>query len=109
MGIISKDFFTNNLRFAIGNLGTTLTSIRPDNGLIYQANKQGLDAAFDVFENGREVTVDTKFYIARNDYESLPGKGDILTDGEINYKIVTLRTDAIGETLQIECSSEAQR
>ena len=60
MSIISKSFVADNLRFAIGNMGTTLTAVKPTNGETYQANKQGMEAAFEVFENGREVTIDTK-------------------------------------------------
>jgi hypothetical protein len=109
MSIISKSFVTDNLRFAIGNMGTTLTAVKPTNGETYQANKQGMDAAFEVFENGREITIDTKFYIAKDDYTDLPTKGMILTDGASNYKVINLSTDAIGATLQLECSSEVQR
>jgi hypothetical protein len=109
MSIISKSFVADNLRFAIGNMGTTLTAVKPTNGETYQANKQGMDAAFDVFENGREITIDTKFYIAKDDYTDLPTKGMILTDGVSNYKVINLSTDAIGATLQLECSSEVQR
>ena len=109
MSIISKSFVADNLRFAIGNMGTTLTAVKPTNGETYQANKQGMDAAFEVFENGREITIDTKFYIAKDDYTDLPAKGMILTDGVSNYKVINLSTDAIGATLQLECSSTVQR
>ena len=109
MGIISKSFLAENLRFAIGNMSTTLTAVKPANGETYQANKQGMEAAFEVFENGREITIDTKFYIAKDDYTDLPTKGMTLTDGTITYKVINISTDAIGATLRIECSSSTQR
>ena len=109
MSIISKSFVADNLRFAIGNMGTTLTAVKPTNGETYQANKQGMEAAFEVFENGREVTIDTKFYIVKDDYTDLPTKGMTLTDGTIIYKVINLSTDAIGATLHMEFSSSTQR
>ena len=99
----------DNLRFAIGNMSTTLTAVKPANGETYLANKQSMDEAFEVFENGREVIIDTKFYLAKGDHTDLPTKGMVLTDGVTKYKVINLSTDAIGATLTIECSSEFQR
>ena len=108
MSIISSALVKSNLDFAIGNVQATLTAV-PTNGETYLANKQDQQVAYEIFENGREVTIDTRFYIAKDDYTTLPSKGMILTDGNKNYKVMNTHEDAINVTLRLECSAEDQR
>ena len=109
MSIISGNLIGSNLNFAIGNMSTTLTAVMPTNSETYVANKQDVEVAFEIFENGREVTIDTRFYLNKAEYSTLPTKGMILTDGSRNYKVINTHTDAANITLRIECSAQHQR
>ncbi len=109
MSIISGNLIGSNLNFAIGNMSTTLTAVMPTNSETYVANKQDVEVAFEIFENGREVTIDTRFYLNKSEYSTLPTKGMILTDGSRNYKVINTHTDAANITLRIECSAQHQR
>jgi len=81
MSIISSSLISDNLNFAVANMKTTLTAVTPTNSETYVANKQDMEVAFDIFEDGREVTIDTRFYLNKTSYTDLPTKGMILTDG----------------------------
>ena len=109
MSIISSNLIGSNLNFAIGNMQTTLTAVTPTNAETYIANKQDVEVAFEIFEDGREVTIDTRFYLNKSEYSTLPTKGMILTDGSKNYRVINTHTDASNVTLRIECSAQHQR
>ena len=102
------DLISDNLKFAIAQISVSLTSL-PSNGETYLANKQDAESSFDIYEDGREETIDTKFYIVRSDYSILPSKGTILTDGTTNYKVVSVHDDAVGVTRRLDCASKFQR
>lgn len=110
MSIISKEFLTSNLQFAIRNVPSTLTQISPTTSVTvtFAANKQGLEIAFTVLENGREATIDTRFYIA-DEGQTLPRKGFVLSDGEQEYKVISRNHDATKHTLRIDCEARHQR
>jgi hypothetical protein len=108
MSIISESLIRSNLNFAIDNMTTTLTAVAPTNSEAYVANKQDIETAFEIFQDGREVTIDTRFYISKSEYTDLPSKGMILTDGTRNYKVVNTHTDAANVTLRIECEAQHQ-
>lgn len=109
MSIISSNLIGSNLNFAIGNMTTTLTAVTPTNAEIYVANKQDMEVSFDIFEDGREATIDTKFYLNKNDYTDLPRKGMLLTDGSKNYKVISTHNDSANVTLRIDCSAQYSR
>jgi|TARA_S200002703_G_scaffold152783_1_gene153573 hypothetical protein len=110
MGIITPSFVSSNLKFAIANVSTTLTSVTPTtNTEIYSANKQDIEIAFAIFEDGRETSIDTKFFIDIDSYTTLPTKGHILTDGSRNYKVIGTHRDSLNVTLRLDCQAEAQR
>lgn len=109
MSIISSNLIGSNLNFAIGNMQTTLTAVTPTNAETYVANRQDVEVAFEIFEDGREVTIDTRFYLNKSEYSTLPTKGMILTDGSKNYRVINTHTDAANVTLRIECSAQHQR
>lgn len=109
MSIISSNLIGSNLNFAIGNMETTLTAVTPTNAETYIANRQDVEVAFEIFEDGREVTIDTRFYLNKSEYSTLPTKGMILTDGSKNYRVINTHTDAANVTLRIECSAQHQR
>jgi len=102
------DLITDNLKFAIAQVSVSLTT-SPSNGETYSANKQDAESSFEIFEDGREENIDTKFYIARSDYSILPSKGTILTDGTTNFKVMSVHDDAVGVTRRLDCASEFQR
>ena len=103
-----QNLISSNLNFAISQIQTSLTSV-PGNGETYIANKQDAESSFDIYEDGREEMIDTKFYINRNDYSALPSKGMILTDGVKNYKVVNVHDDALNITRRIDCQAQFQR
>jgi hypothetical protein len=102
------NLISSNLNFAISQIQTSLTSI-PSNGETYIANKQDAESSFDIYEDGREEMIDTKFYINRNDYSALPYKGMILSDGTKNYKVINAHDDALNITRRIDCQAQYQR
>ena len=59
---------SDNLKFAISQINVSLTSL-PSNGETYSANKQDAESSFDIYEDGREEMIDTKFYIARDELQ----------------------------------------
>jgi hypothetical protein len=103
-----SNLISHNLNFAISQINVSLTSV-PNNGETYSANKQDADISFEIFQDGREVIIDTKFFINKSEYSSLPSKGTILTDGSRNYKVMMLQDDAVNVTRRLDCSSEYQR
>lgn len=109
MSIISNTLVKDNLNFAIANIQATLTAVSPANTETYAVNKQDIQLSYVSFETGREITIDTRFYLAIDDYVTLPSKGMILTDGTRNYKVTDVMRDPMNVALQIDCSSETQR
>jgi len=109
MSIISSSLISDNLNFAVANMQTTLTAVTPTNSETYIANKQDIEVAFEIFEDGREVTIDTRFYLNKTSYTDLPAKGMILTDGTRNYKVMSTHNDSANVTLRIDCSAQYQR
>lgn len=103
------DLIKSNLDFAISQVSTTLTAVTPTNAETYVCNKQDVELSFDIYEDGREQTADTRFYLAIADYAELPSKGMILTDGTRNYEVINTHRDATGTALRIDCAGEYQR
>lgn len=79
------------------------------NTAFYTANKQDVESGFEIFEDGREESIDTKFYICKSDYSTLPSKGEILSDGTTSFKVMAVHDDAVGVTRRLDCASEFQR
>jgi outer membrane protein assembly factor BamA len=113
MSIIDSSLIRKNALFAIGNVSTTLTAVSPTNTATYVANKQDMEIAFAIFEDGRETTIDTKFYltITATDHTEaqLPSKGFVLTDGTNNYKVMGTFKDAKNVTIRLDCQAQGQR
>lgn len=109
MSIISSSLIGDNLNFAIANITTTLTAVTPTNSETYVANKQDIEVAFEIFEDGREETIDTRFYLNKGSYTTLPTKGMILTDGDQNYKVMSTHNDSANVTLRLDCAGQYQR
>jgi|TARA_S200002703_G_scaffold37731_1_gene32995 hypothetical protein len=109
MSIISSSLISDNLNFAVANMTTTLTAVTPTNSEIYVANKQDVEVAFEIFEDGREVTIDTRFYLNKTSHTDLPTKGMVLTDGSSNFKVMSTHNDSANITLRIDCSAQHQR
>lgn len=107
--ILPATLAKSHLDFAIGNMTATLTAVTPTNAEVYVCNKQDVQISFEIDENGRETTIDTRFYMAIEDYSTLPTKGTILTDGTRNYKVINTHRDAIGVTYRVDCEAEHQR
>ena len=108
MSIITNTLIGDNLNFAIANMTATLTAVTPTNTETYSANKQDVVIGFNIFEDGREQTADTRFYLNRSSYTTLPSRGMILTDGTRNYKVLETHTDVANVTLKIDCASSLQ-
>jgi hypothetical protein len=109
MSIVSKDFARRMTRFAIRNNETTLTAVLPATGEVYKAARQSISTAFEIFEHGQEESADTQFFIAQGENTREPVKGDILTDGETEFKVMNVRTDSLQSAIRIECASRYAR
>jgi len=108
--IVSTEFASRMTRFAVGNVQTTLTAVSPTNTITYAANKQMIMVGFDIMEVGQEEQVNTRFFIAKQDYPNhLPTKGWILTDGKRNYKVMETVEDVLDATYRIDCASQYAR
>ena len=104
-----SNLISDNLNFAISQIQVSLTAVSPTNSETYLASKQDIEEAFDIYETGREETIDTKFYININQYTDLPTKGMILTDGSKRFKVINIFDDSVGVTRRIDCTSEFER
>ena len=111
MSILSQALMRANLDFAIGNLPVTLQQVRPTTSVTttFSASRQNVDTSFVVMMDGREETVDTRFYIDAAAYTTVPTKGWVLSDGTRNYKVQSTQIDSYGVGYRIECSSEHAR
>jgi len=104
---ISSNFVTY---YATGQAGGPIgCNVEVGKTNYYTANKQDVESGFEVFEDGREENIDTKFYIARSEYSVLPSKGEILSDGTTSFKVMAVHDDAVGVTRRLDCASEFQR
>lgn len=104
-----SSLISGNLTFAINQIAVTLTAVTPTNSEVYIASKQDVEEGFEIFEEGREESIDTKFYINRGSYASLPTKGMVLTDGTTNFKVMNIHDDSISITRRLDCASQYQR
>ena len=104
-----SNLISGNLNFAINQISVTLTAVTPTNSEVYIASKQDVEEGFDIFEEGREVNIDTKFYINLSGYSTLPAKGTVLTDGTTNFKVMNIYDDSINITRRLDCASQYQR
>jgi hypothetical protein len=112
MSILSDDFISHNLRFAIRNRSTVLTQIRPTvtTTVTIEASKQNIDATFEVLTDGREEQVDTMFIVDQSDLDPLPKKGFVYSDESgRQYKVQSTRTDYARIGLTLMCSAKDQR
>ena len=109
------NLISENLDFAISQLQVSLTSVmtdgssNPNNDETYLASKQDVEESFEIYEDGREVTIDTKFYINKSSYTILPHKGDLLSDGTTTFKVVGHFDDSVNVTRRLDCSAQNQR
>ena len=105
---------SGNLNFAISQIQVSLTQVLEGgfpstNEEIYLASKQDVEESFDIYEDGREETTDTKFYINKGSYTILPVKGFLLSDGAKIYKVINTFDDSVGVTRRLDCNSQYQR
>ncbi len=109
------NLISDNLDFAISQLQVSLTAVgsngsaHPTNTETYLASKQDIDETFEIFEDGRESNVDTRFYINKSSYTTLPTKGLLLTDGTTTFKVMSHTDDSVGVTRKLDCASKVQR
>ncbi len=103
----SSTFVTYSVTGPAG--GPVVCSVEVGDTNIYTANKQDAESSFEIFEDGREENIDTKFYICKSDYSTLPSKGEILSDGTTSFKVMTIHDDAVGVTRRLDCASEFER
>lgn len=110
-----SNLISDNLNFAISQIQVSLTQIledgsaHPTNATIYLASKQDVEESFDIYEDGREETIDTKFYVNKTSYSILPKKGFLISDGSTNYKVINVFDDSVGVTRRLDCNSQFQR
>ena len=109
------NLISDNLDFAISQLQVSLTAVgsngsaHPTNTETYLASKQDVEETFEIFEDGREANIDTKFYINKSSYTTLPTKGLLLTDGTTTFKVMNHSDDSVGITRRLDCASKGQR
>lgn len=109
------NLISDNLNFAISQLQVSLTAVtasgsaHPTNTETYLASKQDTEETFEIYEDGREITIDTKFYINKNSYTILPQKGLLLTDGTTTFKVMSHFDDSVNVTRRLDCAAQNQR
>ena len=112
MPLLSNDLLSANLSFAIGQREVVLRQLRPTTSVTvtFSASRQNIDASYDLFIDGREETIDTRFYIDATQYQQTPSKGWVLTDESgNNYKVQSTQTDFAEIGLRLDCSAKSQR
>jgi len=109
------NLISDNLNFAISQLKVSLSAVtadgnpHPTNTETYSASRQDVEESFEIYEDGREVTIDTKFYINKSSYSTLPTKGLLLSDGVKTYKVMGHFDDSVSVTRRLDCSAQNQR
>jgi len=109
------NLISENLNFAISQLQVSLTQVtasgsaHPTNTQTYLASRQDVEESFEIYEDGREVTIDTKFYINKSSYSPLPTKGMLLSDGTTTYKVMGHFDDSVSVTRRLDCNAQNQR
>jgi len=95
----------------LGHYSVTLTGVVPTTmaTATWAASKQSIRDGFDVVDNGREITLDTRFHLNATATAIMPNRGWVLTDGETNFKVIERESDAAGVLLTLDCASKYQR
>jgi len=111
MASITSTQLSDDLDFAILDFPVTLTTVLPTAsvGVEFSATKTSIQTQFIVEENGREVDIDSAFFINTDGLTTLPSKGWVLDDGTRELKVELVSTDASGLSLRLEMVARRQR
>lgn len=93
--------------FALLDFPVTLTTVLPTGsvGVEFAATKETLEDGFVVEENGREIHLDTRFYLNIDGVSTYPEKGWVLDDGTNEFKVNMDKLYADTVCLRIDCSA----
>ena len=107
MASISTAILAADLDFALLDMPVTLTTVLPVGsvGVEFDATKESLDDGFVVEESGREIHLDTRFYLNINGVSPYPEKGWVLDDGTSEYKVNMDKIYSDGICLRLDCSA----
>jgi hypothetical protein len=100
-----------DMDFALNDFQVTLTVISPASSadVEFTATKRALQDAFAVQENGREVTLDTRFYLNINGVSTYPKKGWVVSDGTNSFKVESTFIGHGNVSLTLDCVSRYSR
>ena len=90
---------------AITDFSQTITIVSPaaQAATTFTATKNFLTLGFLVEVNGREVEVDTRWYININGLSTYPDKGWTFSNDGTNYKVASIKKDSAGVLLALDC------
>jgi len=107
MASISTAILSADMDFALLDFPVTLTTVLPTGsvGVQFAATKETLEDGFVVEENGREIHLDTRFYLNIDGVSPYPEKGWVLDDGTNEFKVNMDKLYADTVCLRIDCSA----
>ena len=107
MASVTTAQLSADMDHALSDFSVTLTTVLPaaSVGVEFSATKEALDDGFVVEENGREIHLDTRFYLNINGVSTYPKKGWVLADGSNDYKVNMDKISAGGVALRLDCSA----
>ena len=107
MASITTAILSADLDFALLDFPVTLTTVLPaaSVGVEFDATKEALDDGFVVEESGREIHLDTRFFVNIDGVSPYPEKGWVLDDGTNEYKVNMDKIYADGICLRLDCTA----
>ncbi len=107
MASITTAILSADLDFALLDFPVTLTTVLPaaSVGVEFDATKESLDDGFVVEESGREIHLDTRFFVNIDGVSPYPEKGWVLDDGTNEYKVNMDKIYADGICLRLDCTA----
>ena len=111
MASVSQAQLSADIDNALNDFQVTLTTVLPttSTGTTFTATKTTLTQGFVVEENGREVEIDSAFYINIDGVSTYPSKGWVVNDGTRDLKVALVTTGADGQLYKLECIARRQR
>lgn len=107
MASVTTAQLSSDLDFALDDFSVTLTTVLPtaNVGTTFSATRQPLEDGFLVEDNGREVKLDTRFFVNINGLSTIPAKGWVLNDGTNVFKVIMLKKAQDNVMLTVDCSA----
>jgi hypothetical protein len=105
MASITQAQLSADMDHALEDFGVTLTVVLPSGytGTTFSATRTSITQGFILETNGRDVQIDSAFYLNLVSLSPVPEKGWIVNDGTRDLKIAMTDKDPSRSSLKIDC------